>query len=583
MPTFHRGVAPPSIMTRLGFRWSAILVVVAWSGFRQADARDGIGAVSLSSRDDSVASLLESWSRAGTLSELTWPRFPNYRDEVISLYSGGDWQPLWSEGGRPTTIARTVIDLLRDAREHGLRPEDYDVPALQRRFDELSAPGRRGARDVAWFDLALSVGILRHLTDVHTGRVNPKHLAVGINVGRKKVDLAPSIHEALESRRVAELVRDAEPRFVQYRSLKTALAHYRTLAADSSLPTLAMRGVVRPGDSLGSMPMLRRRLIAFGDLPAEATAAGADESHYSGEIVAAVARFQERHGLAVDSVIGPGTLAALNVTPAKRVRQIELALERIRWLPALDAGPFVVVNVPGFTLYAFDSLGPSGAPALTMNVVVGSADVGRRTPLFERDMEYVVFRPYWVIPPGIQSREVLPAVRRSSTYLVRNDMELYRGSGDTGPALAATPANLARVGRGGIGIRQRPGPHNSLGLVKFIFPNDHNVYMHDTPATELFSQARRDFSHGCIRLEDPAGFAVWVLRDSVTWSAERVRDAMDRGPSSRRVNLVRPLPVVIYYATAVVRPTGVPAFYDDIYGHDARLERELAKGYPYRP
>ena len=575
------GVPSPRIMTQRSFRWLTILGFVLWSGLRQADARDGIGAISLSSRDDSVASFLESWSRAGTLSGLTWPRFPNYRDEVTSLYSGGDWRPLWSDSGRPTEDARTVISLLRDARERGLRPEDYDALALQRRFDELSAPERRGARDVAWFDLALSIGILRHLSDVHMGRVNPKHLAVGINVERKKLDLARFIREALERRRVAELVRDAEPTFVQYRNLKTILAHYRTLAADPSLPTLAVKGIVRPGDSLATMPALRRRLVAFGDLPVEAAAA--DESHYSGEVVAAVARFQERHGLTVDSVIGPGTLAALNVTPAKRVRQIELALERIRWLPALDVGPFVVVNVPGFTLYAFDSLGSSGAPTLTMNVVVGSADVGRRTPLFERDMEYLVFRPYWVIPPGILSREILPAVRRSSAYLSRNDMEVYRGSGDTGPALPATPANLARVGRGGIGIRQRPGPHNSLGLVKFIFPNDHNVYMHDTPATELFSRARRDFSHGCIRLEDPAGFAVWVLRDSVTWSAERVRDAMERGPNSRRVNLARPLPVVIYYATAVVRPTGVPAFYDDIYGHDARLERELAKGYPYRP
>jgi murein L,D-transpeptidase YcbB/YkuD len=576
------GVLSPTI-ARLAFGWLAVLAVAVWGGVRHADARAGTGAVSGSARDDSVASFLRNWSRTGTLSGLTWPRFPYYRDELTSVYSDVDWRPVWSDGGRPTADARAVLDLLRGAQERGLRPEDYDVPALQRRFDELSASERRGARDVAWFDLALSVGVLRHLSDVHIGRVNPRHLAVGINVERKKLDLARLIRDARERGRVAELVRDVEPTFVQYRNLKTILARYRTLAADSSLPALASPRVLRPGDSLESMAVLRRRLIAFGDLLREATGSGTDDRHYSGEVVAAVARFQERHGLAVDSVIGPGTLAALNVTPAKRARQLELALERIRWLPALDAGPFVVVNVPGFTLYAFDSLGPSGAPTLTMNVVVGSANVGRRTPLFERDMEYLVFRPYWVIPPGILSREILPAVRRSSTYLSRNDMELYRGSGDAGPAVPTTSANIARVGRSGIGVRQRPGPHNSLGLVKFIFPNDHNVYMHDTPATELFSRARRDFSHGCIRLEDPAGFAVWVLRDSVTWSAERVRHAMERGPNSRRVNLARPLPVVIYYATAVVRPTGVPAFYDDIYGHDARLERELAKGYPYRP
>jgi murein L,D-transpeptidase YcbB/YkuD len=300
-------------------------------------------------------------------------------------------------------------------------------------------------------------------------------------------------------------------------------------------------------------------------------------------VAGGVARFQERHGLAADSVLGPATVAAINVTPAKRARQLELALERIRWLPVLDAGPFVIANVPAFALYAFDTLGATGTPAFTMNVVVGKADVGRRTPLFERDMRYVVFRPYWVIPPGILARETLPEVRRSSTYLARNDMELYRGSGDTGPAVPATPANIASVARGSLGIRQRPGPENSLGPAKFIFPNDHNVYMHGTPATELFARARRDFSHGCIRLENPARFAEWVLRNSGEWSAERVQQAMDEGPLSQRVDLARPLPVVIYYVTAVVRPDGTPAFYDDVYGHDVRLEQELAKGYPYRP
>jgi len=155
------------------------------------------------------------------------------------------------------------------------------------------------------------------------------------------------------------------------------------------------------------------------------------------------------------------------------------------------------------------------------------------------------------------------------------------GSGDTGPALPATAANIARVARGELGLRQRPGPRNSLGLAKFIFPNDQNVYFHGTPATELFSRTRRDFSHGCIRLEDPARFAVWSLRDPDAWSAGQVRRAMD-GPSSERVNLTRPLPVVIYYATAIVRPDRGVEFYEDIYGHDARLEGQLARGYPFR-
>ena len=560
---------------------AAALAMGSWSSGILGQAASA-GTSSVAARDDSIASALRNWSRAGSLSGLRWPRFPYYRDELEGLYSPVAWRTVWIANGRPTAEARVVLDLLATATERGLRPEDYDVPALRRRFETLTEMARLPAEDVAWFDLAMSIGLLRHLSDVHIGRVNPKYVAVGINIERKKLDLARFVRDAIARGRVAELVRDAEPKFVQYRNLKTVYARYRALIADSTLPTVKLSRAVRPGDSLDVIGPLERRLVAFGDLSGDAVALANTSRVYSASTAAAVARFQERHGLAPDSVLGPATVAALNVSPARRARQIELALERIRWLPALDAGPFVVVNVPGFTLYAFDTLGTTGTPTLTMNVVVGRADVGRRTPLFMRDMRYVVFRPYWVIPPGILTRETLPAVRRDARYLTRNNMELYQGSGDTGPNMPATAANIARVGRGGVGIRQRPGPHNALGLAKFIFPNDHNVYMHGTPDTELFARTRRDFSHGCIRLEDPARFAEWVMRDPSAWSIERVRQAMEGNPS-QRVDLVRALSVVIYYATALVRPDGVPEFLPDIYGHDARLERELAGGYPFRP
>ena len=560
-----------------------VAVLVGWVSSQPDNASARAGQASRPVGADSVAPILRDRVQAGSLAGLRWSRFPYYRDELTALYSASEWQPLWTASARPTAEARTVIDLLRSADERGLHPDDYDAPTLQRRFDALTASQHPAARDIAWFDLALSIGILRHISDVHIGRVNPKNLSVGINIERKKLDLAQYVRDARARGRVADLIRNAEPTFVQYRNLKIAYARYRALAADSTLPTVALARVVRPGDSLASVGALRRRLVALGDLPADAAATADDGGLYAGAVAGGVAQFQERHGLADDSVLGPATIAALNVPPAKRARQLELALERIRWLPALDAGPFVIANVPAFELYAFDSLGSTGIPAFTMNVVVGKADVGRRTPLFERDMQYVVFHPYWVIPPGILARETLPAVRRSSAYLARNDMELYRGSGDTGPAVPATPANIASVGRGPIGIRQRPGPQNSLGQAKFIFPNDHNVYMHGTPATELFARARRDFSHGCIRLEDPEHFAEWVLRNSGEWSGERVRRAIAEGPRSQRVDLARPLPVVIYYATAVVRPDGILAFYDDVYRHDVRLDRELATGYPYRP
>jgi L,D-transpeptidase YcbB len=533
--------------------------------------------------DDGVAAMLSDVSRSGVLAGLRWPRFPDHRDELRTLYSEAGWRPVWSVDARPTAAAGAAIDLLRTAAERGLHPEDYDAETLSRRFDEVARGRFASAPETAWFDLALTVGVFRHLSDVHIGRVNPKHLSIGINVERKKLDLAHTLLDAIARNRVAELVRDAEPGFVQYRSLKNAYARYRALAKDSTLAAVTAAGVIRPGDIFDQAPALRRRLTAFGDMAESMSATPAEDiGLYDADTAAAVARFQERHGLAPDGVLNPQTLTALNVPPARRVRQLELALERIRWLPTLNTGPFVVVNVPSFQLYAFETLPPDGAPALTMNVVVGKAEVGRETPLFERNMQYIIFRPYWVVPPSILRREILPAVRRNPSYLARNEMEIYSGSGDTGPALPATAANLGRVARGELGIRQRPGPRNALGPAKFIFPNDYNVYFHGTPATTLFSRTRRDFSHGCIRLEDPARFAVWVLHDPIEWPAGGVRRAME-GSSSRRVNLARPLPVVIYYATAIVRPERGVEFYDDVYGHDARLEAELAKGYPFEP
>jgi len=566
----HLAVTVPSLA-------ALALAAAAWSGGVMATGARGV--MHRATAGDSVSAVLREAARTGVLSGLRWPRFPYYRDQLTGLYSGVGWEPVWTKGGRPTPAARSAVDVLSKAEERGLHPADYDAALLGRRLETLEHPSAPSAHDVGWFDVALSIGVLRHVSDVHIGRVNPKNLSVRINVERKNLDLTTALRDAIDRGGVAELVTRAEPAFAQYRNLKAAYVRYRALAADSAIPTVKASGTLHRGDAFAGAPALRRRLTALGDLSPEGEMRG---DTYDDALAGAVARFQARHGLPPDSVLGRATLAAVNVPLAKRVRQLELALERIRWLPALDKGPFVVVNVPGFELYAFDTLSADGAPSLTMNVVVGKAEVGRQTPLFERDMTYIVFRPYWVIPPGILRKEIMPAVRRDPGYLAGNDMEIYTGSGDTGPALPATSANLARVSRGELGIRRRPGPRNDLGLAKFIFPNDHNVYMHGTPAQALFSRARRDFSHGCIRLEDPATFAVWTLRDPNEWSPDQVRNAMD-GPQPRRVDLARPLPVMVLYTTAVVHPDGVVAFYDDVYRHDARLEAALAKGYPFAP
>jgi murein L,D-transpeptidase YcbB/YkuD len=262
---------------------------------------------------------------------------------------------------------------------------------------------------------------------------------------------------------------------------------------------------------------------------------------------------------------------------AHRVRQLELAMERMRWLPAIGQEPAVFVNLPLFRLWASDPDTP-GEP-LRMNVVVGKS-VDHRTPVILARMESVVFRPYWTPPYGIAVREIVPRARREPSYLAREQLEIVASGDENAAVFPPTPENLGRVVAGKLYLRQRPGPRNSLGLAKFVFPNSEDIYMHGTPAQQLFSRARRDFSHGCIRLEDPARFAQWVLRDQPEWTAERIRAAMD-GERPVRATLKRPLTVVLFYDTVHVNSEDVVFFVEDIYGHDGHLDTALRRGYPY--
>jgi L,D-transpeptidase YcbB len=337
---------------------------------------------------------------------------------------------------------------------------------------------------------------------------------------------------------------------------------------------------VEPGEAWDGVPALEARLRRVGDLPMEAPAAArsADGTPlYEGAVVDAVRRFQQRHVLDSDGVVGKGTLEALNVPLAHRVRQLELAMERGRWLPRLSDRPTVFVNVPLFRLWASDPA--RGDEPLRMNVVVGKS-LGHRTPIFVGEMAYLVFRPYWNPPYGITVKELVPHARRDSSYMEREDLEIVASGDDDAVAFPPTPENLDAVVAGRLHIRQKPGPKNSLGLVKFIFPNAESVYMHGTPAKQLFSRTRRDFSHGCIRLEKPAALAAWVLRDDPQWTPERIEAAM-AGERPTRVNLKVPLTVVIYYDTVHVNSEGVVHFANDIYGDDDALDWELARGYPY--
>lgn len=502
------------------------------------------------------------------------------RAELEALYTAGPGWALWIDrSGRLSQDSYDALALLAAAPDDGLDPADYGLETLTGLAAAVEAAPAPDCQRLAAFDVLLSAGALRFLHHLHRGRVDPGATGVRLPAAPERHDVVGSLHRALATHDVRALAASLAPPLPQYQALRRHLVRYRSLgdALDAAWPPTTQ--TTRPGDRLATADVLRRRLVAFGDLPADTQpTAGGDV--YDDALAAGVRRFQARHGLASDAVLGRATQAALAVPVRSRIRQIELSLERLRWLPDVGGERVIALNIPMFRLGAWDGAGASG-PALRMRAIVGRALI-TETPVFAATMRRVIFRPYWNVPRSILLKEILPAIERDPTLLRRVDFEIVDGQSDGAAVVPATVAALAQLRAGTLRLRQRPGPANALGLVKFDFPNDAGVYLHGTPARELFERPRRDFSHGCVRVEDPAALAEWVLRDEPGWDRTRIEAAMAASASSR-VELSTPISVVLFYTTAaVVAEDGTLHFADDIYGHDARLDQALARTRPRR-
>jgi L,D-transpeptidase YcbB len=513
-------------------------------------------------RADSTSDAIRAIVAQARLDGLRIADFSRDQYLVELLYEPVDYGPLWLDDDEPSDGARDAIAVLRAVDAKGLRATDYDADTLAAQADRLE-DGRHSGLELARFDVALTVAAVRLVSDLHVGRVDAKALGFDYGLDAKRDELPPLLHEAALGARLRDVAEHAAPQFTERGLLEQQLAHYRQLAADSAVVPVRVP-VLRPGDPFRAAPRLAAWLTALGDL---APGARVPKS-YAGVLVEAVQRFQLRHGLRPDGIIGESTGNALAVPAAERARQIELALERLRWLPALPPDRGLFVNVPAFELWAFDELGSGRPPTLQMSVVVGRA-LGTQTPFLTGTMTTVVFAPYWNVPESIIRKEILPKASADPGYLASQEMEIVSG----GVVLAATSDALTRLAHGEARLRQRPGPHNALGRVKFLFPNAEQVYMHDTPSRRLFQRTRRDFSHGCIRLADAAALAHWVLEGDGS-DAARVDELLGVA-RQKTVSLRQPIPVIIGYATAVARLDGTVAFYDDIYGHDVALERAL--------
>ena len=360
----------------------------------------------------------------------------------------------------------------------------------------------------------------------------------------------------------------------EYERTLRALNQYRALAAEDDGALLsATEAPVEPGEYYADVPRLVRLLSLIGDLPAGAVPT--DSELYQGALVAAVKKFQSRHGLKPDGRIDTTTLEQLNTPLRVRVRQLELALERWRRRPYDPVRPAIVLNLPEFRLHAFGGATAAGHdPELDMKVVIGQAPE-HKTPILLSQLETVIFCPYWTVPASIQRDELLPEIMRDPSWVSANNFELVTLQGGLARDRTISEHMLSELRTGKLRLRQKPGPKNTLGLVKFTFPNEYGVYMHDTSARWLFDPERRDFSHGCIRVEKPEDLAEWVLREQSGWSRERIIAAM-QGKESISVKDKRQIQVVTMYSTAAVDKNGEVRFFQDIYGEDASLEKRLA-------
>ena len=509
---------------------------------------------------------------AGHLASMRWPNFPDYQTTLRRFYEPANYAPAWMQGNSPSPQALAMIDLFQNAWKKGLEPEDYDASRWRGRLQALQS-----SSDPSDFDVAVTVCTMRYVSDLRIGRINPRHFKFGLSVEQKKYDLAQFLRERLlATSDLSSALDGIEPPFLGYRRTEQALARYVELADrddEEKLPVPVKP--VDPGQTYSRVPRLVRFLQVVGDLPSDFRPA--DASIYDSNLSEGVKRFQRRHGLDADGRLGPSTLRQFNIPLKHRVRQLQLTLERWRWLPSEFSAPPIIVNIPDFRLRALDE---NNRIALEMRVVVGKA-MRTQTPVFSRDMTFIVLRPYWNVPPGIFRRSVLPAIQRNRSEVARKNYEITTLDGRVVTAGDVSDEVLAQLRAGKLAVRQKPGLNNALGLIKLMFPNEYSVYLHSTPQPELFSRSQRDFSAGCIRVEEPAELGAWVLRNNPGWTMERLQREMQNGRDNVTVTLARSVPVFIVYGTAIAYENGEVHFYDDIYGHDAALAQALAKGYPY--
>jgi L,D-transpeptidase YcbB len=509
----------------------------------------------------SVAGVPAAAIEAAIQKKLAGPKLDRIDDDqwghTKRLYQLYGNNPLWlTSTGLHDARTKALTNAVLAANTDGMRLNDYPIGALANAIAAIKQTKTPTAEQLADADVVLTASYTSLGEDLLTGQVDPRTVAQAWHVDPEEENIDSALVRNLRYEQLDKALATMRPTDDDYAGLSKELQRWRQIVIKGGWqPVPAVSGNVKPGatTSPAVLAAVRNRLAAEGITAAPA--AGADSARpsatgsnvYDASLAGAVATFQQRHSINVDSALGKETIEAMNVPAAYRLGEIAANMERYRWLPRSFGQRYIFVNVPAFKLEAYDS----GQKSLEMKVIVGQEYQDKATPVFADSMETVVFRPYWNVPPGIAAKEIFP---KGSAYMAANNMETFNQGGQTG-------------------VRQRPGPKNALGFVKFLFPNDFNIYLHDTPNHELFEKDVRAFSHGCIRLEKPDELAQWVLG----WPADKVEQAMKSGPDNSATKLPRKIPVYITYFTTYIS-NGQLYFGNDLYSRDDKLVPAVMPG-----
>lgn len=492
--------------------------------------------------------------------------------EIANFYRDRSYAPAWLDASEPSAAARDLVHFVQqEAANHGLNPEDYHLSCLTALFQVIDT-ARRQQRDIsvnllANLDLVLTDAFFVLFSHLSTGRVDPSALDPQWVAHAHEADLRAGLEELLAHRDIRRTVRHFAPPDEDYWRLVAAVPAQRKIAAQGSWPVLPEGPSLHPGQRDPRVSTLRYQLYQLGDyphLPAKTS------DLYDTDLVKAVRRFQERHGLGTDGVLGKKTVEALNVPPRDRLLQMLANIERRRWLPRTWGERYLVVNTADFALTAYEH----GTSVLKMRVIVGGSATS--TPVFSEVMRYVELNPYWNVPKSIATEELLPKIRRDPSYLERHHYELLVNVDDKIVRLDPGSIDWEQVRQGNFPgrLRQVPGPWNALGRIKFVLPNRFNVYLHDTPERHLFQRPHRALSHGCIRLEKPLDLALFVLQDDPKWTRESLEKLISTG-KHHMISLRKPCTVHLLYITAWVSEDGTVHFRQDIYERDKLLVAAL--------